>query len=130
MRRLLLILLAAASLPSIAEDPRAIVRTATRAVQTDSAGALISRWRADTSRADRARDANLGLATIERLTYDYDAAERRYRSLFIADSARADRHDIHARLGLGMGLDAQGLGGEPVAELFRSALRRARAVGD
>ena len=130
LRRLLLILLAAASLTASTEDPRAIVRAATLAVQADSAGALVSRWRAAASRAEGARDAILGLATIERLTYDYDAAERRYRSLFVADGASPDRHDVHARLGLGMGMDAQGLGGEPVIGLFRSALRHARALGD
>ena len=130
MHRLLALLFAAAAIAAAAEDPRAIVERATKAVRADSARTMASQWRTAAARPDSTRDAILGLATIERLTYDYDAAERHYRSLFIPDSTRADRYDVHARLGLGIGLDAQGQGGEPVADLFRTALRRARMLGD
>ena len=125
MRRLLAPFVAAAALVAAADDPRAIVSRATSAVRADTAARLTSEWRRAAN-----RDAILGLATIERLTYDYVAAERHYRSLFIADSTRPDRHDVLARLGLGAGLDARGQSGEPVADLFRTALGRARVLGD
>lgn len=129
---MLLLLGATPGVATVAEDPRAIVRAATRAVQGDSSGPMARRWRAAVAGADStaARSAILGLATIERLTYDYDAAERHYRQLFAADRARADRHDIHAHLGLGLALEAQGQGGDAVDVLYRRALAAARIVGD
>src|SRR5687768_14156485 len=130
MHRTLVSLIVAALLASAADDPRAIVSRATSAVRADTAARITAEWRSTVARDANSRDAMLGLATIERLTYDYDAAERHYRALFIADSTRPDRHDVLARLGLGIGLEAQGQSGAPVAELFRTALARARLLGD
>jgi hypothetical protein len=72
------------------DDPRSVVRQATRAVERDSIGYLAARW--ETRLRHDASDgaAAIGLATIARLTYDYPTAERLYRRLYTADSARPD----------------------------------------
>lgn len=110
------------------DDPRAVVREATRAVQGDSVVRVRERWAARL-RADSAdRAAALALATIARLTYDYDDAERRYRRLFEGAPA-ADRYAAYARLGLAQGQDTHGR--KPGEEdLLRAARAGARVAGD
>ncbi len=108
------------------DDPRVVVRTATRAVEGDSAARVKARW---TSRANRTagdRAARLGLATLARLEYDYPAAETEYRRLI---AGARDRYAVYARLGLAEGFDARGIGRAARAELD-AALDLARAVGD
>ncbi|HEU4563447.1 MAG TPA: CHAT domain-containing protein [Gemmatimonadaceae bacterium] len=111
-----------------AADPRAVVSEAVRAVEVDSAAALRARWTARLARDGGDRAAALGLATLARLGYDFPDAERRYRRLF-ADSARADRYAVYARLGLAQGKDAEGRPAE-IAALLRRASADARALGD
>ena len=135
MSRVLLLVLLLALLTGFGrrvaqDDPRTIVDVASAAVRSGTHEPLAAGWRRLSSRPDSGRDAILGLATIERLTYDYDAAERHYRELFVADGAAADRHDILARIGLGTGLEMQGEGGDRVAALYRQALASARALRD
>ena len=127
---LLVALLAAPAHRAAEQDPRTVVATATAAVRSGSDAPLRTQWRPASTRPDGARDAILGLATIERLTYDYDSAEVHYRRLFAPDGGPADRYDMHARIGLGLGLEAQGESGERVADLYRRALTVARTVGD
>ena len=111
-----------------ADDPRDVVREATRAVEAGAAAPLRERLSARLRADSGDRAATLGLATIERLTYDYDAAERRYRRLF--DGAPAtDRYAIYARLGLAQGQDTHGRkqGQEKLLEAARAG---AHAAGD
>lgn len=126
---LLLALGAAAGWQGSDQNPRSVVEAATAAVRAGNSTDLRSRWREGPG-TDSGRAASLGLATIERLTYDYEAADRRYRKLFAAEGARPDQYDIQARLGLGQALDAQGESGDRVADLFRRSLAAARLAGD
>ena len=107
-----------------------MVDAASAAVRSGTHEPLVARWRTLSTRPDSGRDAILGLATIERLTYEYDSAERHYRELFVPDGTPPDRRDILARIGLGTALEAQGQGGERVAALYRQALASARALRD
>src|SRR4051812_16217861 len=124
--------LAAADVPTPAaqsiEDPGAIVRSALRAVEGDSVPALRARWttRLAADPADRA--AMLGLATLDRLTYDYPSAERRYAELY-GGSLAADRFSAYARLGAGQALDTRGHLTEAGHQLAR-ARETARRAGD
>lgn len=111
-------------------NPRTIVEDATNAVRTGTEAPLRAKWSREASGPEPSRDALLGLATIERLTYEYDAGERHYRQLFVRRGGRADLHDVQARIGLGLALETQGLGGDSVADLYRQALAGARAMND
>ena len=113
---------------ALRDDPRAVVREATRAVQMDSARSASARWQARLGRDSSDRAAVLGLATLARLTYDYPTADRRYRALFTA-SPRPDRYAIYARLGLTQGLYTQGRQQE-ADRLLARARDDARTLGD
>src|SRR5690349_17496826 len=96
----LLVALVAAPLHRAPEqDPRTVVDSATAAVRAGTEARLRSAWRGASTGADTARDAILGLATIERLTYDYDGAARHYQQLFVPAGTAANRHDMLARIG-------------------------------
>ena len=127
---LLLLLRAAAILQNPGNDPRLIVREATAAVSGDSVGVVRARWTARLQRNPADRAAALGLATLARLTYDFEDADRRYRRLFVSDSARPDAFDAYARLGVGLALEAQGMRGAASRTWFEQALQRARTVDD
>ncbi|HET9726207.1 MAG TPA: CHAT domain-containing protein [Gemmatimonadales bacterium] len=111
-----------------ADAPAAVVREATLAVEHDSVIALRARWDARRARDSLDRAAVLGLATLARLTYDYSAAERLYRTL-AADSAKPDRYAAYARLGRAWALEDQGWSTESGSE-FVAAREVARAAGD
>src|SRR5215213_137915 len=70
-------------------DPRAVARTALRAVEGDSAARVAERWEARLRVAPGDAAATLGLATLDRLQYDYAGAERRYDALRRADTLGA-----------------------------------------
>ena len=89
------------------DDPRTVVRIALRAVEGDSAGPLRARWRVRLAARPDDRAAALGLATLDRLSYDYDTADRRYAAL-AGDSASIDQYGVHALIGEGLGLDTRG----------------------
>ncbi|HET7459397.1 MAG TPA: CHAT domain-containing protein [Gemmatimonadaceae bacterium] len=110
-------------------DPRAVVREATRAVERDGVAAALRARLTERLRADTAdRDAMLGMATLSRLTYDYDDAERRYRSLF-EGAPSSDRYAVYARLGLAQAQDTHGR--RPGQErLLDDARAGAHAAGD
>src|SRR5664279_2482453 len=84
------------------EDPRAVVRTTTHAVESDSAGAALSRARARVARDSADRSAQLAVATLARLTYDYPAADRGYAAM-TASSVTPDRWTAWAWIGMGLG---------------------------
>jgi len=58
--------------------PSDVVRQATHAVEVDSTGPALVRWRASLARDSSDFSALLGLATIARLTYDDAGADRLY----------------------------------------------------
>jgi len=109
-----------------ADEPRTIVRTATRAIQGDSAARLESRWRARVNRNANDRPALLGIATLARLRYDYPASESTYRRLI---NGAPDRYTVYAQLGLADGDETRGIARQATDELNR-ALAMARQVGD
>jgi len=110
------------------EDPRTVVRSALRAVEGDSSAPLRARWDARLRADPSDRPAALGLARLDRLTYDYPAAGRRYARLY-ADTAAPDLVAAYARLGAGQALDTRGHLTEAGEQLER-ARAAARRVGD
>lgn len=111
-----------------AEDPRALVREATRAVETGSAGPLRALWQARVEQDPIDRPALLGLGTLARLTYDYPAAEALYRRLSGPGSVLSDRFTAYAHLGQAWALEERGFSNGAEAEFAaaREAARRAR----
>ena len=129
LRFLLLFALAAARQGNAAQagdDPRSVVRVATRAIEGDSAVRLESRWNARVGRRAGDRAAVLGLATLARLRYDYPLSERMYRGLVAGAS---DGYAVYAHLGLADGDEARGVARVAMVELDR-ALAMARQIGD
>ncbi|MFL5579785.1 MAG: CHAT domain-containing protein, partial [Gemmatimonadaceae bacterium] len=129
-------LLGAAALPASpgrGDDPRAVVLHAYRAVEGDSAKRVAARWAERVRRDPRDRVAQLGLATVARLTYDFAAAERWYAGLLAAEpnasAPRPDRIGIYARLGQAQVFEARRQ--LPQADsLYARAAADARVVGD
>jgi CHAT domain-containing protein/tetratricopeptide (TPR) repeat protein len=112
-----------------ADDPRAVVRRALRAVEGDSVRAVAAAWekRLRGDPADRA--AVLGLASVARLTYDYPAAERLYDQLLAGDSTAPDRYAAYARLGRAWMFEDRGLSND-AAKAFAHARVVARGARD
>lgn len=110
------------------EDPRAVVRAATRAAQVGNPAPLRATWAARLGADSTDRAALLGLATLARLTYDYPTAERLYERL-LADSARPDGYVAIARLALARELEGRGFGVRARPH-FARAREEARAAGD
>ena len=75
------------------------------------------------------RAAVLGLATLSRLTYDYDGAEERYASLYNRPEAYRDPYAAHARVGMADGLEARGVG-TGLGEQLERGLAEALVAGD
>jgi CHAT domain-containing protein/tetratricopeptide (TPR) repeat protein len=121
--------LAVTSTPAGAlDDPRAVVREATRAIENDGAAGLRALWQARLVRDSTDRGALLGLATLSRLTYDYPNAEALYRRLSDPTSSPADGFAIYARLGQAWALEERGFsnGAEAEFEAVRKAAHAAR----
>src|SRR5215207_6809094 len=110
-------------------DPRPVVREALRAVEGDSAGRVAARWEERLRRNPADRDAQLGLASLARLTYDFAGAERRYAALRGADSARPDRYVAYAWLGVAQSEHARGMFAL-ADDHYARARAAARVVGD
>lgn len=108
------------------QDPRDVRRTATRAVEGDSAERVGARYADRAARDSSDRAALFGLATLARLRYDYPAAERGYRALM---TDQRDRYTVYARLGLAEGFEERSSSrtSRPELEQARAA---ARALGD
>jgi CHAT domain-containing protein/tetratricopeptide (TPR) repeat protein len=114
---------------SPSDDPATLVLHATYAVEGDSVAAVRGRWQARLASDPLDRAAQLGLATLSRLTYDYPAADRFYRTLTAGDSTQPNRFAVYARLGQGWALEDQGWSTESGVR-FAAARRGARAIGD
>ena len=109
-------------------SPDAVVHEAARAVEAGSAAQARTRY-AERLRVNGAdRDAMLGLATVARLTYEFDEADRLYRRL-TNGVPLSDPHAIRAHLGLAQAMDAHGVKQELEAQLD-SARRGASLAGD
>ncbi len=80
------------------DDARRVIRQATAAIEADSAENLRARWDADLRRNPADRAAQLGFATLARLSYRYDSAAGVYRRLL--NASRLDRFGVYARIGL------------------------------
>ena len=108
------------------DDPRAVVRDATRAVENDGAAGLRALWEARLLRDSTDRAALLGLATLSRLTYDYPNAEALYRRLSEPTASPPDGSAIYARLGQAWALEERGFSERAEAE-FEAVRKAARA---
>ena len=84
---------------------RSIVTAAARAVEADSAAAVRRRELARSAGNTSDPIAMLRLATISRLSYDYAAADLRYRALLAGPATRP--FALYACLGLGLSLAAR-----------------------
>ena len=111
-----------------ASGPDAVILAATRAVESGAGAQARTRYAARVRRSSSDRDATIGLATVARLTSEFDEADRLYRQL-IEGVPLSDPHAIRARLGLAQGMDAHGVKQELEAQLD-SARRGARLAGD
>jgi len=115
--------------PDTLDTPATMVAAALHAVEGDSADALAARWLARVGPDSADRVALFGLATLDRLRYDYPSAERLYGRVLGDDSLAHDTWAAYALLGLAQGFDAQGLTAK-VAPAAEKARRAARKVHD
>src|SRR5262249_51623640 len=123
-------LLAATPTPAAApDDPRTIVREATRAIENEGAAELRALWQARLARDSTDRGALLGLATLSRLTYGYPDAEVLYRRLSDPTSSPADGFAIYAHLGQAWALEERGFSNGAEAE-FDAARKTAQVARD
>lgn len=123
----LVILVLVAGVPQ--DDPRVVVTRVTAAVEADSATSVRGSWENRLSSDPEDSAGRLALATLDRLTFDYPAAERRYRSLFSGGPPGGPRYAAYARLGWAAALYTQGRLAT-IDELSVQARADARAAGD
>jgi CHAT domain-containing protein/tetratricopeptide (TPR) repeat protein len=111
------------------DDLRAIMASALRAVEAGHPDSAKLRFARRLASAPGDRAAQLGLATLARLTYRYAEADRRYAALLPHGSQPPDRVAVHAALGLGAGWFARGVLGT-AGEWFERAVPWAIAAHD
>jgi CHAT domain-containing protein/tetratricopeptide (TPR) repeat protein len=108
---------------------RAVVLTAERAVSDDSASAVTARWLDALERDSTDRAATIGLGTLDLLTYDFPAAERRFTAMLARSGPAPDHWSVQA--GLGLYRAALGQGNYPRADsILNRAIGDARRIGD
>ncbi len=108
-------------------DPAQTVRRGEHAVQEDSAAVVTTGWRAALVRDSADLEAGLGLATVARQTYEFEAAERLLNQVLASDSA--GRWGLYARLGLYRVANATG-DARRADSLLRGAVAEARRLHD
>ena len=113
--------------PDSAQSPADVVRQALGAVERDLGAPLRARWSGELRRDSTQRAVLLGLATLARLTYDYDAADHLYPRLY--GDARPDGYAAYARLGHAWSLEERGRS-EDAGQEFARARASARAARD
>jgi CHAT domain-containing protein/tetratricopeptide (TPR) repeat protein len=118
--------LAQRSAAQTADDPRSIVRAATRAIEGDTAKRVEARWRQRIDRTAGDRPALLGLATLAQHRYDYPLSESLYRRLIAGAS---DRYSVYAHLGLADAGETRGAARDALEHL-QQALAMSRAIRD
>ncbi|MGH7751510.1 MAG: hypothetical protein ACREN5_01735, partial [Gemmatimonadales bacterium] len=111
------------------EDPARVIWIATRAVEGDSAARVSAHWSTRLRRDSTDRAAELGLATIARLTYQFSLAERRYAHLVPAAPTTADGYLLYARLGQAE-MHRANARFQQAGDAFARAAVDAEAVGD
>ncbi len=122
---LAILLLVAPQPPPASARARATVRIAVHAVEGDSVEPVRRRWRA--VRGEGERQARLGLATLDRLTYRYGEADRSYGAL--VRDPEAGVYATYAWIGRAAGqLVRWNVDSATVA--LRHAVDRSRATGD
>jgi CHAT domain-containing protein/tetratricopeptide (TPR) repeat protein len=109
-------------------DAQAAVRMATSSVERDSAAAVVAQWTQVLKANPNDRIAALGLATVARLTRDYDEADRRYAEL-LSPGRPADEVALYATLGEAEEAVGRGMLGR-CDSLFTLTATDARALGD
>lgn len=110
-----------------ASELQARLREARQAVEGDSADRVAARWTIGLARRPGHTPFELGLASIDRLTYEYDRAWQRYTAI----ERRLPPNDpvvAHARFGMATVLGAQRRTADAVTALER-AIESARASG-
>ncbi len=125
----LVIVIAVLAQAWVAEPPRGIVTQATRAIEGDSLAGARKRWSERVARDSADRVALLGLATLARLTFDYDLAERYYAPLVPPEGGPTDRVGVYALLGDAHGLATRAML-DPAVHRFLQAAKAARSIGD
>src|SRR5262249_1360667 len=83
---------------TVGNHARQVIREALRAVERDSAPAIIARWSAQLGPDSSDRRTLLGLATAARLSYNDSTATHLYQRLLRSASGSADAYGIYARL--------------------------------
>jgi CHAT domain-containing protein/tetratricopeptide (TPR) repeat protein len=120
---------APAAAQSFEATPADVVRSAERAVQDDSVRVVQTRWRAALRRDSTDREATLGLATLARVTYDFESAERLLGGLLARAGSAPDGWTVHARLGQYRVANSTG-DYRRADSLLRLAVADARRIGD
>ncbi len=110
-------------------DPRALVRESARAVERGTEAAVRRSWLARAQRDSLDAAAQFGLATLDRLSYDYAGADARYARVEAMARERAGRFPAFAALGLAQGRFTTGRYAEAGTD-FDRARQLARAGRD
>lgn len=113
----------------VADRPAELVRGSTHAVESDSASQATARWRAVLAGDSTNARALLALATIERLSYDFAAADRHYRAVASPASSAPPAFRAWALLGMAESRLYR-LPLDTAAAWFVTAVATARAAGD
>jgi len=112
-----------------AQRPADVVREATHAIESDSVGPAVARWRAVLARDSTNLAARLGLATIARLTYDFASADRHYAAIEARAPALGTTYRAWSALGRAESRIYR-LPFDSVTVWYDSAATLARAAGD
>ncbi len=91
--------LARSQADSVGNQARQVISEARRAVEGDSARAIMARWSTQVSPDSSDRRTLLGLATAARLSYDDATATRLYQRLLRSPNS-GDGYGVYAHLGL------------------------------
>ncbi|HEX6533124.1 MAG TPA: CHAT domain-containing protein [Gemmatimonadaceae bacterium] len=111
------------------QPPRAVVLSATAAVERDSAAIVERRWRSWLREHPDDRAAILALATLARLRYDFPEAEQLYDRLIPWAGRATDGYAAYAALGRAQELQGRGMV-ERAVPWYERAAAAARSAGE
>ena len=109
--------------------PDQIAQGAERALHDDSADVARARWQATLARDPADREAMLGLATLDRATYQFETADSLFSALLARGGAEPDGWTVQARLGLYRVAFARG-DNHASDSILHLAIAEARRLGD